>query len=281
MNSLEQQYINLNGVTLEVLRGGSGHPIICFQHPHSSTLDRFHWYADITDFIYVVMRGLGNSSPIHETRDLTSKQAVHDLEAVKHKFGIKRWAMQGYSSGSQIALLYALTYPDSLAGLIIIAGFAKSSSLVGNPRSLCSPKYPGYETYLEALHEQKSQRTPSALSSPDHYWVKINPQAWGFFRDEIPIAILPVSQLSSRVKAVFEESLLFDVEDQLEKIQVPTLVVGGRHDKIIPIEESITIHEGIPKSRLLVLENSGHDVESADEEIFRDTVIHFLASLST
>ncbi len=281
MNSLKQQLVDVDGATLEIFRGGAGHPIICCQHPHSSNLERFQWYADKTGFIYVVVRGLGNSSPIRETRDLTYLQAAHDLEAVRRKLGIERWVVQGFSAGSQVALLYALTYPDSLAGLISIAGFAKSSRLLANPRSLCSPKYPDYQPDLEALQGQPIKRSPAALPSPDHYWAPVNAQAWGFFRGDMLLAIMPGDQLHDRLKAAFEEVTLFDVEDRLKEIQVPTLVVGGRHDPIVPVEESIAVHERIPSSSLLVLEQSGHGAQGADEAIFRDTVLRFLSQLTT
>jgi proline iminopeptidase len=236
------------------------------------------WYADKTGFIYVVVRGLGNSSPIRETRDLTYLQAAHDLEAVRRTLGIERWVVQGFSAGSQVALLYALTYPDSLAGLISIAGFAKSSRLLANPRSLCSPTYPDYQPELEALQGQPIKRSPAALSSPDHYWAPVNPQAWGFFRGDMPLAIMPGNQLHDRLKAAFEEATLFDVEDRLKEIQVPTLVIGGRHDPIVPVEESIAVHERIPSSSLLVLEHSGHGAQGADEAIFRDTVLGIVSA---
>lgn len=280
MSSLMQQLVDVDGATLEVFRGGAGHPIVCGQHPHSSNLERFEWYADRTGFIYVVVRGLGNSSPIREARDLTYLQAVHDLEAVRRKLGIEQWVVQGFSAGSQVALLYALTYPDSLSGLISIAGIARSSRLLANPRSLCSPAYPDYKPDLEALHDQPFQHSPAVVSSPDHYWAQVNPQAWGFFRGDIPLAIMPGDQLHDRLKAAFEEAVLFDVEDQLQEIQVPTLVVGGRNDPIVPVEESIAVHECIPNSSLLVLEHSGHGAEGTDEAIFREAVLRFLSQLA-
>lgn len=281
MNSPAQHFVDVNGATLETFRGGTGYPSICCQHPHSSNLERFQWYADRTDFIYVVVRGLGNSSPIRETQDLTYMQAVHDLEAVRRKLGIERWVVQGFSAGSQVALLYALTYPDALAGLISIAGIAKNSSLFSNPRSLCSPNYPDYQADLEKLRGKQFQHTPTALSFPDHYWAAVNSQAWGFFRGDIPLAIMPGDQLHDRLKAAFEEATLFDVEERLKKVQVPTLVVGGRNDPVVPLEESIAVHECIPNSSLLVLENSGHGAEGEDEEIFRGRVLRFLSELKT
>ena len=91
---------------------------------------------------------------------------------------------------------------------------------------------------------------------------------------------MPGSELHDRLKAAFEEAALFDVEDRLKEIQVPTLIVGGRNDQIVPLEENIAIHETIPGARLLVLEHSGHGAEGADEAIFRETVLRFLSELS-
>jgi pimeloyl-ACP methyl ester carboxylesterase len=105
--------------------------------------------------------------------------------------------------------------------------------------------------------------------------------SWGLFRGVMPLAILPDNQLRDKLKAVFEEVTPFDVEERLKEIQVPTLVVGGRHDVIVPVEESIAIYKGIQNSNLLLLEHSGHGPEGADEDRFSDTVLHFLSELKT
>jgi len=279
MSSLEHQFVDLDNAYLEIFRGSLGDPIVCCQHPHSSNLRMFQWYAEKTGFIYVSVRGMGNSSQVQEKSDLTYLQAVNDLEAVRRKLGIERWVMQGFSAGSQVALLYALTYPGSLAGLISISGFARISSLKENPHSRCSPRYPDYQADFAALHGQQVQRVPTALPSSNHYWVQINPNAWALFHDDIPVAVIPGSQLRERLKAAFEEVEFFDVGDRLKEIQALTLVVGGRMDSIVPLEESIAIHEGIPNSRLLVLENSGHGPQNADKVIFKNTVLQFLSGL--
>jgi pimeloyl-ACP methyl ester carboxylesterase len=39
---------------------------------------------------------------------------------------------------------------------------------------------------------------------------------------------------------------------------VPTLIVWGDHDKIIPLDHAYTAHEAIPNSRLEVIEGVGH-----------------------
>ena len=102
-----------------------GNPIICCQHPHSSNLERLQWYAGKTSFIYVVVRGLGNSLPVRERRDLTYLQAAHDPEAVRRKLGIERWVVQRFSAGSYDN--YLSTSWRSKKLLISFMKFASSS----------------------------------------------------------------------------------------------------------------------------------------------------------
>ena len=122
--------------------------------------------------------------------------------------------------------------------------------------------------------------SPAVLSSPDHYWAQVGSQAWGFFHGDIPLALMPGKKLNDRLKAAFEEVALCDVDDRLNEIQVSTLVTGGRHDPIVPAEESIGIHKNIPNSSLLVLENSKHGAEGEDVAIFEDAVRRFFSKLA-
>ncbi|MGE7590467.1 alpha/beta fold hydrolase [Peribacillus sp. NPDC101480] len=50
----------------------------------------------------------------------------------------------------------------------------------------------------------------------------------------------------------------FDLVDELNQIECPTLVAGGRHDWITPVEASILIAEKIPGSELTIFEKSCH-----------------------
>jgi len=68
----------------------------------------------------------------------------------------------------------------------------------------------------------------------------------------------------------------FNFVDQLEKISVPTLIVHGRDDKVIPVEEAKLMHQKIPNSKLVIFPKCGHAtiIEKAQE--FNKVVIEFL-----
>jgi proline iminopeptidase len=71
----------------------------------------------------------------------------------------------------------------------------------------------------------------------------------------------------------------FDVRPRLKEISVPTLVVHGRQDLVVPLEAGRKISEGIPGARLAIFEHSGHSPPSDETEAFRATVGEFPSSI--
>jgi pimeloyl-ACP methyl ester carboxylesterase len=63
----------------------------------------------------------------------------------------------------------------------------------------------------------------------------------------------------------------------LGRVNVPSLVVWGREDAIVPVRCGEQYHEALPNSTLKVMEGCGHwpHVEKRDE--FIQTVMEFLA----
>jgi len=65
------------------------------------------------------------------------------------------------------------------------------------------------------------------------------------------------------------------LEDQ---IRVPTLIVWGRKDRLIPVEESERLASRIPGSRLVVLPDAGHLPQREQPEAFSLAVAEFLSA---
>jgi proline iminopeptidase len=49
----------------------------------------------------------------------------------------------------------------------------------------------------------------------------------------------------------------FDLLKRVEQVEIPVLILHGRHDPI-PLESSEALQQALPDARLVVLENSGH-----------------------
>jgi 3-oxoadipate enol-lactonase len=64
----------------------------------------------------------------------------------------------------------------------------------------------------------------------------------------------------------------------LGEINIPTLIVHGLDDQIIPISDSETMHTGIPNSRLEIIPRAGHLLNLEQEQKFNEVVTSFINS---
>ena len=71
----------------------------------------------------------------------------------------------------------------------------------------------------------------------------------------------------------------FDVKDEVASINLPTLILCGKQDRLTPVKYSEFLHEGIKRSEIVFFDNCGHMpmLEQSDE--FNRCVSSFLAGL--
>jgi pimeloyl-ACP methyl ester carboxylesterase len=58
--------------------------------------------------------------------------------------------------------------------------------------------------------------------------------------------------------------------------QVPTLILWGRHDRMIPVEHAFAAHEAIPQSQLVIFDDSGHFPQAEEPQRFVQVVSDFV-----
>jgi proline iminopeptidase len=276
MASLISQLVDIDGAILEVFRGGTGRPVVCGSQPHAPDPQGSAWYAEHTEVVYVMPRGHGRSSPVRAPAEMRLSSMIRDQDAVRRVLGIDRWVLEGYSGGSQLALTYALALPDPVAALIVGFSVANMAGALENPGTPLSPAYPGYTAELAAA----GLRLDSGPSTDEPRWVELRPDLWSLAQGDRPLLMSPGEEPHPHYRTHLEEVIHYDVSGQLHEIRVPALVVCGRRDPIVAVPELCAeIHQGIPNSELLVLEHSGHGVDAADTDPFRETVLRFLAGL--
>ena len=69
-------------------------------------------------------------------------------------------------------------------------------------------------------------------------------------------------------------------EDLLGRIRVPTLVLWGKEDRILPQEEGLRLSSEIRSARLVVLPDTGHLPQEETPEEFSHAVRQFLEEVS-
>lgn len=76
---------------------------------------------------------------------------------------------------------------------------------------------------------------------------------------------------------VFRKAVSFDQTKFLPQIQVPTLLIWGEQDDIVPLRIAHEVNTLIPQSNLVVIPQAGHHTFQDNSDLFYKTVRKFLA----
>ena len=111
---------NERDITLNVMERGSGKPLVLL-HGNGESLEYFksqiRYFSRSYRVIAVDTRGHGGSE--RGSAPFTLKQFAKDLKALLDTMGIRKISLLGFSDGGNIALIFALKYPDSVERLIL------------------------------------------------------------------------------------------------------------------------------------------------------------------
>lgn len=99
------------GIPILLSSGGPGYPD--YLAPVAAMI------ADLATTIRWEQRGCGRT---HAEPPYTLADCLNDMEAIRQDSGVDRWIVGGHSWGADLALLYALRYPQRVQGLICMAG---------------------------------------------------------------------------------------------------------------------------------------------------------------
>jgi pimeloyl-ACP methyl ester carboxylesterase len=66
---------------------------------------------------------------------------------------------------------------------------------------------------------------------------------------------------------------------QFKQITVPTFIVWGTHDNVIPFDQAFVLERGIPDSEILILKGARHPCYLDDPETFHKGLLYFLEKL--
>jgi pimeloyl-ACP methyl ester carboxylesterase len=72
----------------------------------------------------------------------------------------------------------------------------------------------------------------------------------------------------------------YDTRHRLTEIEVPTLVVWGLNDQVVPVEAAIGYHRLIPESRIELFERTGHVPQMERPQRFNELLDSFVAGES-
>lgn len=186
------------------------------------------------------------------------EEMVEEIDAARRELGVERWVFWGMSGGGWLAQIYAYRYPDALSGIIVEGACACFRERLADPACVLSPFFPAWRTALETAGLLDPESHREVGSADDTEWIEIQGVGSVFRRLNGPALLVSPMPVSDGMRRVMPELWKFDSREWLSTIRVPTLVLSGTADPVVPIAHARAVHEAVPGSRWVAVEGAGH-----------------------
>ncbi len=209
-------------------------------------------------------RGTGMSDPVGGAPTLETR--MDDVRVVMDAVGSRRAAFYGLSEGAAMSILFAATYPERTAALVI-----RSCS----PRTLWAPDYPwgrSEDAYQREIDQAlrvyatraEARQAVRALGMRDD--------------DEVEAFIDFVRNGASpgMLEALYGMNREIDIRQVLPTVRVPALVLHGNDDQVVPLEVARYTARRLASARLVEIAGVGHLALRAGGQQIQEEIERFL-----
>jgi pimeloyl-ACP methyl ester carboxylesterase len=254
----KEHYVEVNGIRMHYYEIGKGTPLILI---HGGLFDaKFAWasfYPIFSQHFRVIApdsRGHGKST--NPSKELSYKLISEDIVALTKKLELDRPLIVGYSDGGQVALEIGINHPEATRAIIaggVLAEISdhyskcvKSWGIVGPGKADFEKFHEKFSNFVPLLEEMHSAHGVE-------YWKELfvcSSRMW-LDPDGFP-------------------------KDRVKEIPVPTLVLHGDRDEVIPLDDPLRIYQLIANAELSIIPNADHMATSSQVDTVAPIMLDFL-----
>jgi proline iminopeptidase len=226
-------------------------------------------------------RGCGKSRPNASLENNTTWTLIEDIEALRERCGIEKWAVFGGSWGSTLSLTYAITHPERVEALLLRGIFLLTKPelhwFYQDGASMIFPD--AWERFLEPIPEDERHDLMAAyykrLTGTDKAERDRCAIAWSSWEGETVSVEGPSARPDKFADADFAVAFariecwyfvnggFFPEENWLLKNigrirHIPCWIAQGRFDVVTPIASAWALHRAWPEAKLDIVPDAGH-----------------------
>jgi len=261
-------YVNNVNIYVEDLNP-KGKKTILFLHGWPANRNLFEYQFDKLPqlgyrCIGIDTRGFGNSDKPFDGYDYNTLS--DDVRGVVEALSLRDFTLAGHSTGGAIAVRYMGRHKGyGVSRLILIAAAA--------PSLIKLPDFPygiDKESVLQLIEGTYNDRPQMLRNFGENFFFQHTSQAFSdwFFQMGLQAAGWATAAIA---KTWINETLFGD----MKAIQVPTLIIQGVHDKIVPFQLGEVQHKMIQNSMLVPFQFSGHGTFYEQKDEFNDLLVKF------
>jgi pimeloyl-ACP methyl ester carboxylesterase len=257
---IESREITLHGHRVSYLTGGQG-PVLVLVHGIASHAGA--WRAVLPrlaeHFTVLAPDLLGHGQSAKPRGDYSLGAYASGVRDLMIALGHDRATFVGHSLGGGVAMQLAYQFPERCERLVLVSsgGLGREVHL-----SLRAAALPGSEYVLPVLVAPALLRTGAAIGTFfGRLGIRPGPDIAEFARGYGSLGDAETRQaFIQTLRAVIEPGgQRVSARDRLYlAAEVPTLIIWGSHDRIIPVEHGRRAHDEVPGSYYLEIPGAGH-----------------------
>jgi pimeloyl-ACP methyl ester carboxylesterase len=241
--------VRIDGEWVDVVRLGQGEPIVLVPGLAGSWKLLVPLAQQLARHFEVFIYGLrgdrfhagATESEVRQSCEIG--RYARDLATLLDDLGVVFPAVFGVSFGGAVALELAAEYPDRLGALIVHGAEAQFRPTIGS-----------------TIARRVLERFP--LPNDNRFVNQFFHLLYGSKPEPSPLVDFVVERIWETDQTIMAHRLAeletFDISERLWRIDVPTLVLAGSRDVIIPAARQRGLAEQIAGARFQLLENAGH-----------------------
>ncbi|HEX5095675.1 MAG TPA: alpha/beta fold hydrolase [Acidimicrobiia bacterium] len=260
MESFELRYATIHGHDVGYRTGGSG-PVLLLVHGMAGSSDT--WLpvlpALAERFTVVAPDLVGHGASAKPRGDYSLGAFANSLRDLLVTLGHERVTVVGQSLGGGVVMQFAYQFPERCERIVLVSsgGLGEEVNLLLRALALPGAEYVLPVACTTWLHD----RVVSVFRGLRRVGLRPSPNLVEVWRSYGSLADAP-----TRTAFVHTLRSVIDVAGQRVSARdrlylasaLPTLIIWGDHDRIIPVGQAYATHEAIPGSRLEIFEGVGH-----------------------
>ena len=213
------------------------------------------------------LRGFGGSTELDSLSALSVTDYADDVVDLLQELAVTKAVIGGCSMGGYAALALYQAAPDLFEGLLL----ANTRAGADSPESRANRRNMLALVDREGPSGVARDMIPKLLGKTTHETrPDVEATVRRLIKQQSPIAV------RSAIHRMMHRS---DSTPLLAQVSVPTLVITGAEDEMIPVEESRRIASAVRGAKLVIIPGAGHLANLEQPEAFNAALTGFLAAL--
>jgi pimeloyl-ACP methyl ester carboxylesterase len=257
---------SINGFDLSYTETGTG-PTLVLLHGFPLDARAWHGVADLLASRFRVimpdLRGFGASA---SDAPFTIESLADDVFAFLQAKNLGGVILGGLSMGGYVALAFAKKYPQALRGLLLVDTTASGDSIdgkAGRMKRIETVKTGGSRAVAE-------QMFPKMITEQT---IREKPAVVHLLREIMNAC--PPTTIEHALLAMRDRE---DFTAMLPSITVPSLVIVGKDDAIIPLDVAYAVASAIGHGTMVVIPSAGHMAPLEQPQAVADAIARFFTS---